>query len=203
MQANLLETLFKIESEAFTKNSIMFNLDGNRQADVDRQLSVLLSEVNELRRSFETGDIIEFFDGIGDVVYVLGSLWHMNNGTLPDAAQVHTAIFTLATAVHTVKKEDLLPFLTQCTQIAMVNNLTKFDTNIEDATLTKMKYESKGIPTQIVELAPDMFIVKSLITDEDLDVVENKVLKSVVRHTKPDFSVVVVPAGLQIPAPLV
>lgn len=186
------------------RNNAMFALSHGNATDMNRQLGVLDSECNELERALTSKDPIEFFDGIGDVTYVLGSLYLMNFDQFPECYEVYRALDLLTLATSQLEHLQIPQLLKDCTVIAMVNNLTKYDVSIEDATKTQNKYEAMGIPTNIVQLEPEMFIVKSSITNEQLDVVEGKVLKSVVRHQKPDFSKVVYPlAHLIIPDPIV
>lgn len=184
------------------RNNAMFALSLGNEADIHRQLGVLESECNELERALSSKDPIEFFDGLGDVTYVLGSLYIMNGGQFFECFEVYRALDLLTLAVSPVNHTKIPSLLKKCAVIAMVNNLTKYDVSIEDATKTQKKYEAMGIPTNIVQLEPEMFIVKSSITDPQLDVVEGKVLKSVVRHQKPDFSKVNYPLDrLIIPDP--
>lgn len=207
MTPSLLQVIFKEQDKALRQNNAMFALSGGNQADVERQLAVLNSEVNELEASYQSKNLILFLDGLGDVTYVLGSLWIMHNNELPERAEVYRAVNALLYATRSIGEFDtsseIKTLLTECTEVAMVNNLTKFDVSIEDATKTQAKYEALGIETTVLQLEPEMYVVKSSITDEALDVVEGKVLKSVIRHTKPDFSVVDVPKSLLIPDPIV
>ena len=180
--------LDNITDDVITNNAI-FNLTQYNAKDIVRQIAVLQSETVELASAIRERDNEEYYDGLGDCLYVIGSIKQLEPVLWSHFHAVRESLFIIRTALRGLDEAAWEAVLTKAAQIAMSNNLTKPDVTQEDAERTQQEYANKGIATEIKQLRDDLFIVSATETDESKDVVAGKVLKSSSRHTKPDFSV--------------
>lgn len=185
--ARVLEVLKAIQEDV-KLNNLMFDLSLHNPQDILRQLGVLESETVELATAITTHDPVELFDGIGDCVYVIGSIKQLEPVLWNQFHAVRESLHILHLALCGLRKDSWLEVMTDSAKEAMSNNLTKYDTSLGDAEATQAAYVAQGIKTHITQLSENMFIVQASVTDPAKDVVEGKVLKSTTRHVKPDFA---------------
>lgn len=185
----ILKVIEELDASIVTNNTMFALKEGNAE-DIKRQLAVLQSESLELVRAITSEDPPEFYDGIGDCVYVIGSLIKLAPELALEFHAVRESFHIVSLALRGVQPDIWEDVITHSTTEAMKGNLTKFDTNEEDAKATQAAYAKLGVPTVIIELGDEMFVVQSTVTDTNADVVVGKILKSSSRYIRPDFDLV-------------
>ena len=185
--AEVMKMFAAIEADVATNNA-MFNLAVGNSVDIQRQLKVLASETLELSNAISTNNAKEFFDGIGDCLYVVASLKQLEPELWQEFYYVREALHMVLLALHGLEDQDWPLAIMSATREAMKGNLTKFDVTLADAEATALAYNAKGVETKITKLKEDMFIVSASADDKSNDVVAGKVLKSTARYTEPNFA---------------
>ena len=185
--AEVMKMFAAIEADVVTNNA-MFNLAVGNSADIQRQLKVLASETLELSNAISTNNAKEFFDGIGDCLYVVASLKQLEPELWQEFYYVREALHMVLLALHGLEDQDWPLAIMSATKEAMIGNLTKFDVTLADAEATALAYNAKGVETKITKLKEDMFIESASADDKSNDVVAGKVLKSTARYTEPNFA---------------
>lgn len=178
------------QSEDIATNVAMFGLAQDNES-VIRQLGVLQSESHELVVAIQDADSKEFYDGIGDCLFVVGSIRQLNPTMWMHYHAVREAMFLVNLALlgiaHHRNWQDIL---VKCIGTAMIGNLTKYDLTEADAQKTVDAYAAKGIVTHIRKLADGKYLTVATNTDPANDVVAGKVLKSITRYTEPNFEAI-------------
>lgn len=169
-------------------------MDLDPVASYAKQQNQLSEEFNELRAALDARDVVEIWDGIGDVLFVISSLEILSN-MQPDLSEADTVKFRqkYADLAVLMTQHELPVFLCEvAATIAAESNLTKFDDTFEAASATQAAYlADHGINTtiQLVEATNAYTVVADGDQQtETMSVHDGKVLKSIEGFRAPDFS---------------
>lgn len=147
--------------------------------------TVLDSEMEELKQAVTNNDLIMVLDGIGDVLFsdilfshATGNLVDREIGKSVANAMVHIAL----KHCYQISQTDIEYIV----KAVSTSNLSKFDTNADDARKTIKKYESMG--HKVGQRNKNGLIITYIIKSDDPDFIATKIMKSAVNYKPPCFA---------------
>lgn len=183
---------------------LFLKLAGHDESNLADYIRFYKSEELEMSQGFSDGNIREVIDGYGDTMFVARAyieLSGLQNKPTSDVTEEDMKMFRRAEAMMNLATQKIqfmiipkdLDNHNSQTDMSLIeilsavckSNLTKFDTNIEDAKATQAKYAAMGVETVItvVEHEDEEWFVnrvaKTVITEDGTEYPENKVMKSI------------------------